>query len=346
MAKSNHLMALMSLWGVILVVLGHSGFEEPFIAEKLRWLDTWIYMFHMPLFFFISGYLYSFTNKNFDEIDVKKFLKKKFIRLYVPYIVLGLIVFCIKFCMSGFMGISRSYSLQDFLMMFIAPRWPNSTMGYLWFIGTMFFMFIVIAILGKLRINLRTLSVSIIIVAILWLLNNSLEGQDLWYKVFNLEALLWYIPFFIMGIHYQMNETILSSYAKGGVTKLILFFLLTILGAWLLMQNYTIKYLFRITFAVIGIWFSMVLCNTLLQNDFFYRKILPYGDITYTIYLMSFFGQYSAKALIVNILHLHWYHCVICMFIGGLVFPLIVYQIYLATNKFDENKFLKVLIGV
>ena len=68
MAKSNHLMAMMSLWGIILVVLGHSGFEDPFIAEKLRWLDTWIYMFHMPLFFFISGYLYSLTNRDFSEI--------------------------------------------------------------------------------------------------------------------------------------------------------------------------------------------------------------------------------------------------------------------------------------
>lgn len=53
MKKDNHLMALLSVWGILLVVLGHSGFEEPLIMEKLGGLHSWIYSFHMPLFFMI-----------------------------------------------------------------------------------------------------------------------------------------------------------------------------------------------------------------------------------------------------------------------------------------------------
>lgn len=345
MAKSNHLMAMMSLWGIILVVLGHSGFEDPLIAEKLRWLDTWIYMFHMPLFFFISGYLYSLTNRDFTEVDMKKFLQKKFIRLYVPFFVLGLIVFGIKYCMAGIMGASRSFSFQDFLIMFIAPRWPNSTMGYLWFIGTMFFMFVIIALIGKLNINLRNIKVAITTIGLLWLLRYFLSGEELWLKIFNLQALMWYVPFFILGIYYHMNEGQVIKLTEGGVTKTVLLFLLTLVGSWLLMHDYSFAFLLKVFFAIIGIWFSMVLCNTILESEFVNKKVLPFGDITYTIYLLSFFGQYSAKAIIVNILHLHWSWCVIGMFIGGILFPLIVYRIYKVTNQFGGNKFLKVLIG-
>ena len=65
MRKDNKLMALLSVWRIILVVLGHSGFEEPIIQQKLDLLHKWIYSFHMPLFFMISGYLFSYTNKDF-----------------------------------------------------------------------------------------------------------------------------------------------------------------------------------------------------------------------------------------------------------------------------------------
>lgn len=346
MAKSNHLMALMSLWGVMLVILGHSGFEEPLVAENLHWLDTWIYMFHMPLFFFISGYLYSLTNKDFTRIESKKFLKKKFVRLYVPYLVLGVIIFCIKFGMSGFMGSSRIYSFQDFLMMFIAPRWPNSTMGYLWFIGTMFFMFVIITLMGKIKADLRKQSCAIIVIVIFWMIRFFIPEMESWTTIFNLQGLLWFMPFFIIGIHYQMNETQYNQYTEGGKAKSIFLFVFTILGAWLIIENFFAVFLVKIVFAIIGIFFSIVLCNTLLGNEFVKNHLLPFGDITYTIYLLSFFGQYFAKVLVVNLLHLSWPLWVVFMFVGGVVFPLFIYKGYKVTNGFGGNKFLKIIIGL
>ena len=41
--KKNNLMGLLSVWGILLVVLGHSGFEEPVIKHELAGLHTWIY---------------------------------------------------------------------------------------------------------------------------------------------------------------------------------------------------------------------------------------------------------------------------------------------------------------
>lgn len=36
--KDNKLMALLSVWGILLVLLGHSGFEESEIQQHLGWL--------------------------------------------------------------------------------------------------------------------------------------------------------------------------------------------------------------------------------------------------------------------------------------------------------------------
>ncbi len=57
--------------GIYLVVLGHDGISPA--------LEHFIYLFHMPLFFFLSGYLHS------PKHDFRRFFQKKAIHLLLPY---------------------------------------------------------------------------------------------------------------------------------------------------------------------------------------------------------------------------------------------------------------------
>jgi len=59
--------------GIILVVIGHSGCPA--------YLKHFIYLFHMGLFFFISGMFLSNPNLN----NLKQFTQKKLNRLYIPF---------------------------------------------------------------------------------------------------------------------------------------------------------------------------------------------------------------------------------------------------------------------
>lgn len=111
--KSNHVISMMSLIGIILVVFGHSGFEEPIVMERLLYFHTWVYSFHMPLFFFISGYLFALTNNDFKCIKTDQFLYKKFKRLYIPYLILGLVIFAIKFSLSNISHADRKHSIAS-----------------------------------------------------------------------------------------------------------------------------------------------------------------------------------------------------------------------------------------
>lgn len=80
--------------GIILVIIGHSG--APDIIRK------YIYGFHMPLFFIISGYLYN-TPKNGE---LKELIIKKSRCYLIPYFVLGttnlvLNIFCESISVRG-----------------------------------------------------------------------------------------------------------------------------------------------------------------------------------------------------------------------------------------------------
>ena len=69
------------------VILGHLGVEKTF--------KSWIYSFHMPIFFFITGF-----NYNMEKLAQTKpldYLKKLCLRLLVPYMWMQLLSICLRF---------------------------------------------------------------------------------------------------------------------------------------------------------------------------------------------------------------------------------------------------------
>lgn len=91
---------LLQAVGIILVIVGHATrifyypggwyYHLPDVQSDLfNTLTRVIYTFHMPLFVFLSGYLCERTlSKN---SSIKKFIIKRFKRLFIPYWVWGLL---------------------------------------------------------------------------------------------------------------------------------------------------------------------------------------------------------------------------------------------------------------
>lgn len=78
---------LLKGFGVVMVVIGHMHYSEN--------VDKLIYGFHMPLFFFISGYLYHTP----DNVFV--YIKRKFRTLLIPYFIVGIIYTLIDCFIKG-----------------------------------------------------------------------------------------------------------------------------------------------------------------------------------------------------------------------------------------------------
>lgn len=74
---------------ILLVICGHVILANIKGALDTHPVYTWIYSFHMPLFFFISGYLISYSQKRIGF----EVIKKKTLTLLVPFFTWSFIVF-------------------------------------------------------------------------------------------------------------------------------------------------------------------------------------------------------------------------------------------------------------
>lgn len=313
-------MALLSVWGILLVLLGHSGFEEAIIQQKLAYLHSWIYSFHMPLFFLISGYLFALTNPEVKKACTGKFIWKKTLRLIVPYVVLGTVIFAIKYTFAGLSHADRVFSVGNFFKMFIIPSADYSTIGHLWYVFTLYMIFLLVLGLICIRI-LSTDKVKLCLLALgIWGVSYFLPTTS----VLNLSSVLYYAPFFLFGILLQRNEDKLKavySATNWGGQKCIIYLALTIGCLFVPLHGMYVN----VIRAIIGILFSLCLCDLIIHHlPRLEEKMVGFSNKTYTIYLLSWFGHYIAKVALVNVLHMHYLVVVAGMFIGGLLFPLAV----------------------
>lgn len=126
--------------GIILVVFGHVNFVSEIDYNIIRI----IYMFHMPLFFFLSGYLYK------KNTDMKGLVKNKFQKLMIPY-------FASLFVLAPFSPMFKAlYASPDVTFTMVAEVigkllfggcYLLDEVGILWFLPVMFFTQIVYSIL-------------------------------------------------------------------------------------------------------------------------------------------------------------------------------------------------------
>ncbi len=355
MKKSDKLMALISIWGILLVLIGHSGFTDLEIASKLSDIHLWIYSFHMPLFFFVSGYLYSLTNKSFNKINRRKFMWKKFKRLLIPYFVLGTIIFVIKLVFSSLSSVTREFSIKGFIYMFLVPQSADSTLGFLWYVETLFVIFLIVSVIpptahvysDRSRISLKNSAFTICNIILCWglwfFLPSSSKASFL-----NLTSVLWYLPFFLFGILFQTNggENMIFKISRGKAAYFWILLCLVIHISLLFgLRPYIPIKICNILTALSGLSFSILLCQKLLSFRFIHKLILPQSDKVYTLYLLSWFGQYPAQILTINILHLNWFICFCAIFISSTLFPLIVHWIIGKLSKKYNLTFIKLTIG-
>lgn len=123
--------------GIILVVVGHFYPK----SSPTYWLEIrkLIYSFHMPLFFILSGYLYSHGKYSYRDL-----IRNKTKRLLYPFATIAGIFFLIK-CMAGqIVHLTYPVSIDSVYALLTNPG--NSYMPLLWFVHALFFDFYCISV--------------------------------------------------------------------------------------------------------------------------------------------------------------------------------------------------------
>lgn len=311
--------------GIFFVVFGH--------ITHINILREYIWSFHMPLFFFISGFLHN-SNSYFKE-----FLKKKIKSLYIPYILFFFITFLYWIIIERHVR-GGEYSIFHQLIGLPYGTYEGFHLnfnGALWFLPCLFVTELLFFPLGKMnnKININ------IILLFSYIIGTLLKQKNIDYLPFGLHTAFFSLIFYGFGYsckdlpnnllrtpnHYQWLLIILCFLAQilniqysTQISKCTLPYLpLSIIGILLYLmlsikirQNKIIEFIGKnsiIIFAfqepvyraIIFIFSKILNCEVeLLRNNIFYSLLITFASIliiTPSILIYNKFIKYKINNL-------------------------------------------------
>ena len=305
----------MYTFGMLLVLLGHIGLTPSFNDS---YLHRWIYAFHMPLFFWIAGFLFDTKPRGL------KFLTRKAKRLLIPLFVLTTIVFLPKVFLSQFALRPIEGSWLSYLESLFIPS--DNPVQPLWFLTVLFCVYVMAElfayILGKynwggwLLLGLISVSASYLCTGIEFL---------------GISGTLYYFPYFCLGIICRKMKVTDDRELFSITLSIMLFCLLCVL-----VYHPLNKYLS----ALVGLSFSISFIGWLDKKGV---PFFPYlRNYTFCIYLLQWFPMVFVRIVFFNLLHLNIWICYCLMFISGLFIPILIAKLILKSSH-KKNSFYKIL---
>ena len=300
-------------FGIILVVLGHSFFWFPADTPVIRW----IYNFHMPLFFFISGYLLKYVHGDLHELQLtgrKGYLTRRAHRLLLPYVVLSTLVFIPKTLMSNYTVRVVHLNWHEYLYQLLYPY--HNVLAAFWFMPTLFLTFAVFIIgcmlAHKVCGRLTRCHTGMGVLVLLALLNCLIPfSHD---TLLNVVGVAFYMFHFTLGYLYQ-GSSLEATIKKASATAIFFVTLALSVAVFFVPQNSFTDLLA----AVNGILMSIALSQVYEHHDCHLLDHL-FG-YTYYIYLYSSFFQIMTLQVLLHFVSLPPAVYVPLAFLTGLYGP-------------------------
>lgn len=311
--------------GIILVVLGHSLVPHirqtsPFAA--FIWI--FIYNFHMPLFFFLSGWLFE---KGLPKYTSKgKFIINKFKFLMVPYFVFSILSYTLVFLLSqpeplahilqssGYFPVGIKDAARQILL------YNNHIDQHLWFVYALFIAFVLNICFPK-AMKSKTMLVFLLMVNL----------SKLFINYYGIAAYVTrdLLFFSLARAIYRKKSIVLSSVPK--ILALSVIFLITNCvhcyfyttkmppGIWAVLI-----YMLRNICSVCAILLICTL-SEFIQKKALSRPLKALGLYSYDIYLMHTpFLVAGLMGLLTTYTPLPYAPCCIAATAAGLVLPMVV----------------------
>lgn len=264
------------VFGLLLVIIGHS--------IQHSYLLVFLYSFHMPLFFFISGF---FSKKNYCIA-----LNKQIRTLLIPYILLCLISILptslILYYTSNIPIIQSIYNCLSFV-----KGYPYSFSGPLWFVFSLFFIKLFFNISQKLKIDRYTAIIVFIASIVLYYKENI-------HTISSLECIIFSYSFFYIGHVYGNTRIHLNWINKSYFWSItFIFFLISVyLNGYvdIKLHNYGSNIFLYYINGCIGTILTFTIFRQLFKKETKIITILCRGSIivmAFHKYFISMFSYYN-----------------------------------------------------
>lgn len=294
---------------IILVVIGHcipdAASPMGVSISTYRWLHDIIYSFHMPLFFFLAGYMVSrdkIMKSGYHSIDM---IKKRAKRLLVPYFFVGFFYAPFKMLLSRFAN--KPYDIENIWKIIIGVN-PD---GELWFLYSLF----VITVISALFAFSSTKSGLLISAALLiWNPWNIITS---------------YLFFFLLGIYVKNNY-------RNFVEELRLRHIL-LLGILFVAGNYGLialkQHAFFLLTAMCGMTMVFWISYKASSLKWGGTEILRYcGIMSMDIYILSDIFKIPFRIILWNKMHLYDLSFIVCV-VMALMVSLLVSRYIIRRNS-------------
>lgn len=309
---------------VILVVFGHSHPLHIAYPAFMAQITKFIYIFHMPLFFLVSGILIVYTA---EGRNIKQWWIKKVIKLGVPYIVLSALAWFPKTLLSEYMNDNMEFTIKNIVRILFIPR--ENIWGHFWFIPVYLILSLLCAGIWKCteKGNLKI---------VFWVVSfflNIFPVKIAWFGIEDVTKNLFYM---VIGLYISKSTT--KDQFRGN--KSLNGMVAVIAAGFIAKLCDRTLYIDRIVCLVM----LYAVLNIVAGISKYPLKILKYiGKHAFTIYIYSWPIQAIIELFLFIVLKVNWLFCYIIMFAGGLTGPLLIYYIY--NRWFSKSKFLYRMIG-
>ena len=312
--------------GIALVVLGHSFPDlaaEATGVGAARQLKAIIYVFHMPLFFYMSGYLLQnwiearrsgLQRRSLDKLSTRDLVVRRFKRLIIPYVAISSCVFPIKAVLANHARNPVDFSLEGLLRCLAFPT--ENPIDFFWFLPTLFGITLIGILLSPL-VKERFLVPLLALTAMMLILNRQFPSRS--GTFLNYLGVLHSLVFFWVGLlhrHFRMQvEPTLARLEN--LPSILLLFSAPVAVVWL-----SADWSLRIAASFAGILGCLISARAYLAHDLAFLNLLEGQN--FRIYLLSWFPQVACRILLFESGLLGFWPTSACMFISGLAVPILI----------------------
>ena len=296
--------------GVLSVIYGHSmnSIDVPQLMLETKY---WVYTYHMPLFFLISAFLFSYYGGFSHKGGYKGTLWAKFERLIIPYIIWNLLFIAPKYFLADYSADHIELTPGYFLHIMLSPR--DNILGHTWFLFALFEMFVLAILFEKLKGNKNLWIPVAIILTIVYCFGY----DDRFLAVGDLMKNGIYFWIGLLLGTYDIDR--IEGWTKDKATIYSLLFIAiagTIVWAFN-HENVTSTFLFN----TCALGFSVILLFGVLQINFdIENSFIEFISVnSFAIYIMHWPILMVIRAVVNHTLHLPPVFCMLFMFLGGTI---------------------------
>lgn len=303
----------------VLVVLGHllQGLNKAHIAwnqEFYQYIDTFIYIFHMPLFMCISGYLYKKTVKINTIKEYISFVKKKLINLGIPYVLFYLLHIGINMIFAK--SVNNPMGVQEILRIFTQPIAP------FWFLYALFFIFLLIPLVEKVaKGNSKKVFLFLGILHIIAIFFK--------FNIYAIDIVMQFAVYFYLGA--LLYKKGIKEYSNIQYTITIVGYSILAVFYCYLEINSSISTIYlqiiKMILAILGTYVSLIIFKKIenkLENNLVYNAISKYN---FQIYLLHTIFIAGTRIVLIKVFISNFYIQLILGLVAGILGPIIFAKI-------------------